>query len=64
MLFRSAGTLNKTKAGGYQTTKKGGSGLGLQSVSHLVKLHDGVFEASGKDNVFRVSFMLREQPQE
>lgn len=59
-----AGTLNKTKAGGYQTTKKGGSGLGLQSVAHLVKLHDGVFEASGKDNVFRVSFMLREQPQE
>ena len=57
------GALSKAKNGNYLTTKKHGKGLGLQSVSHLVKLHNGVFEVDAKDNVFRVSVMLREQPQ-
>ena len=57
------GALSKAKNGNYLTTKKNGKGLGLQSVSHLVKLHNGVFEVDAKDNIFRVCVMLREQPQ-
>jgi sensor histidine kinase regulating citrate/malate metabolism len=57
-----AGTLSKAKNGNYLTTKKNGKGMGLQSVAHLVKLHDGVFETDAKDNIFRVSVMLQEQP--
>lgn len=56
------GALSKSKNGIFVTTKKDGKGLGLQSVSHLVKLHNGVLEVDSKDNVFRVSVMLREQP--
>ena len=56
------GTLSKTKNGNYVTTKKDGNGLGLQSVSHLVKLHNGVWEVDSHGNIFRVSVMLREQP--
>ena len=58
------GTLSKTKNGNYVTTKKDGNGLGLQSVSHLVKLHNGVWEVDSHGNIFRVSVMLREQPRE
>jgi hypothetical protein len=54
------GALSKAKNGNYLTTKKNGKGLGLQSVAHLVKLHDGVLEVETTDNVFRVSVMLRE----
>lgn len=55
------GTLNKSKNGNYLSTKKNGKGLGLQSVSHLVKLHNGVIEIDTTDSVFRVSVMLQEQ---
>ena len=54
------GALSKAKNGNYLTTKKNGKGLGLQSVAHLVKFHDGVLEVETTDNVFRVSVMLRE----
>ena len=57
-----AGKLTKTKYGSFVTTKKNGKGLGLQSVAHLVKLHEGVFEIEDKDNVFRASVMLKELP--
>ena len=57
------GTLSKSKSGRYRTTKTDGTGLGLPSVAHLVRLHDGVFEADDRNNIFRVSVMLREQPQ-
>lgn len=56
------GTLNKTKSGIYLTTKESGNGLGLKSVSQLIKLHDGIFEVDVKDNVFRASVMLLEKP--
>jgi sensor histidine kinase YesM len=56
------GVLHKTKKGNFLTTKEDGTGLGLRSVSHLVKLHNGVFEVDTKDNIFRVSVMLRENP--
>ena len=59
-----AGKLTKTKHGSFVTTKKNGKGLGLQSVAHLVKLHEGVFEIEDKDNVFRASVMLKELPRD
>ena len=37
--------------------------MGLQSVSHLVKLHNGIMEVDTKDRIFRVSVMLRETTQ-
>ena len=57
------GPLNKEKNGTYRTTKKGGTGLGLRSVAHLAKLHNGVFEVDDKNNIFRVCVMLQEQPE-
>jgi nitrogen fixation/metabolism regulation signal transduction histidine kinase len=54
------GTLSKAKNGNYLTTKENGKGLGLQSVAHLVKLHNGIFEVDTTENIFRVSLMLRE----
>jgi hypothetical protein len=54
------GTLSKAKNGNYLTTKENGKGLGLQSVAHLVKLHNGIFEVETTENIFRVSLMLRE----
>lgn len=57
------GTLHKARNGNYRTTKKDGTGLGLQSVSHLVKLHNGIMEVDTKDHIFRVSVMLRETTQ-
>ena len=56
------GPLNQDKSGNYLSTKKNGKGLGLQSVSNLVKLHNGVFEVDAKENVFCVSLILKEQP--
>ena len=54
------GVLQQTRKGDFLTTKEDGTGLGLRSVSHLVKLHKGVLEVDTKDNIFRVSVMLRE----
>ena len=54
------GVLHQTRKGDFLTTKEDGTGLGLRSVSHLVKLHKGVLEVDTKDNIFRVSVMLRE----
>lgn len=56
-----SGTLKKTTAGEFLTTKKSGQGLGLGSVSHLVKYHNGVLEVDSTEDTFRVSVMLREQ---
>jgi sensor histidine kinase regulating citrate/malate metabolism len=56
-----SGTLRKTTAGEFLTTKKSGQGLGLGSVSHLVKYHNGVLEVDSTEDTFRVSVMLREQ---
>ena len=56
------GALHQTKNGNYLTTKENGNGLGLRSVSHLVKLHNGAFEVDTSDNIFRVSVMLKEEP--
>ena len=52
--------LRQTRKGDFLTTKEDGTGLGLRSVSHLVKLHQGILEVDTKDNIFRVSVMLRE----
>ena len=56
-----SGTLKKNAKGEYLSTKKGGQGLGLGSVSKLVNYHKGVFEVDSTENVFRVSVILQEQ---
>ncbi|MBQ1955703.1 MAG: GHKL domain-containing protein, partial [Clostridia bacterium] len=56
-----SGPLKKTLPGEFRSTKKHGEGLGLSSVSNLVKKHNGVITVDSKDNVFRVSVILREQ---
>ncbi len=42
----------------FLSTKKHGSGIGLESVKHIVARYHGFFRAEPKDNVFYVSFML------
>lgn len=59
-----SGPLKKTITGEFRSTKKNGEGLGLSSVSNLVKKHNGVITVDSKDNVFRVSVILREQNSE
>lgn len=50
--------IKKTLTGEFITTKKNGSGIGLQSVKNVVKKYNGVFTAEQKNNVFYTSFML------
>lgn len=50
--------IKKDSKGHFVSTKKGGSGLGLQSSEHIVNRYDGVFSAEKRDNMFFVSFML------
>ncbi len=57
-----SGTLKKSISGEYLSTKQRGHGLGMNSVAHLVRYHNGVFDVDSKDNIFRVSVMLQEQP--
>lgn len=54
------GNLNVSRNGHYHTTKENGEGLGLRSVAHMVKLHNGAIEVNTDDNVFSVSIMLKE----
>ena len=56
-----SGTLKKSITGEFRSTKKNGKGIGLNSVSHLVNTHHGVFEVDTNENIFRVSVMLQEQ---
>ena len=44
--------------GQFVTTKKGGSGIGIESVKHIVERYHGVFTAEKKGEIFCVSFML------
>ena len=55
-----AGTLIQDKAGNYLTTKEGGKGLGLRSVTHLVQTHGGEMALESENGLFRVSVMLPE----
>lgn len=50
--------IKKNRAGEFISTKKKGSGLGLQSVKHIVQKYNGVFTTEQKDNMFYASFML------
>lgn len=44
--------------GHFLSTKRKGSGIGIESVKNIVKRYDGVFTAEKKDEMFYVSFML------
>ena len=44
--------------GQFVTTKKSGSGIGIESVKHIVERYHGVFTAEKKGEMFCVSFML------
>lgn len=48
----------KNEKGQFLTTKKTGSGIGIESVKHLVARYNGTFTTEQKDNIFYVSFML------
>ncbi|MBQ8803953.1 MAG: sensor histidine kinase [Tyzzerella sp.] len=50
--------IKKTRNGEFLTTKPNGSGIGLQSVKHIVGRYNGVFSAEKKGEMFYVSFML------
>ena len=56
-----SGTLRKTKAGEYLTTKVHGQGLGLRSVSHIVQSHGGMMELETDGGIFKASVLLPEQ---
>lgn len=50
--------VRKNTKGQFLTTKKGGSGIGIESVKHIVERYHGVFTAEKKGEMFCVSFML------
>lgn len=50
--------VKRNQNGQFITTKKKGSGLGLESVKHIVERYNGVFNAEKKEDMFYVSFML------
>lgn len=50
--------IKKARNGEFLTTKPNGSGIGLQSVKHIVGRYNGVFSAEKKGEMFYVSFML------
>lgn len=53
------GKLKKNFDGVLLTTKKGGTGIGLESVKNIVKHYDGVFNYEVNNNMFCVSIMLK-----
>ncbi len=48
----------KNASGRYQTTKRGGQGLGLASVQNIAAQYEGIMEAGFKENIFTVSIMM------
>ena len=54
------GELRKNKSGEYLSTKAKGQGIGLNSVSGLVKARGGMMELSTDNGIFRVSILLPE----
>ena len=48
----------KDAKGNLMTTKRTGSGIGVESVKHIVSRYNGTFTTEQKDNMFYVSFML------
>ena len=52
------GRLKKSFDGGLLTTKKGGTGVGLESVKNIAKSYNGIFNYEVKGNKFCVSVML------
>ena len=48
----------KNKKGQYISTKSTGSGVGIESVKHIVSRYNGMFTTEYHDNMFYVSFML------
>jgi nitrogen-specific signal transduction histidine kinase len=54
------GELRKNKSGEYLSTKAKGQGIGLHSVSGLVKARGGMMEVSADNGIFRVSILLPE----
>lgn len=53
-----SGKIKKTLDGKLLTTKKDGTGIGLESVQNIVKNYNGVFKYEIKENKFCVSIML------
>ena len=51
-------SIQKNQKGQFLTTKKKGSGIGVESVKHIVERYNGVFTAKKKGEMFYVSFML------
>lgn len=51
--------VKQNKKGQFISTKKDGSGIGIESVKNIVERYDGVFTAEKKGNMFFVSFMLK-----
>ena len=58
------GELVKNKNGLYVSTKHSGNGIGLSSVSNIVKHNGGMMEISDSDNVFTVTVMLMQDQNE
>ena len=52
------GKLKKSFDGGLLTTKRGGTGVGLESVKNIAKNYNGLFNYEVKDGKFCVSVML------
>lgn len=52
------GKLKKSFDGSLLTTKKGGTGVGLESVKNIAKSYNGIFRYEVKENKFCVSVML------
>lgn len=50
--------IKQSTSGHFISTKKHGSGIGIESVKHIVARYHGFFRAEPKDNIFYVSFML------
>lgn len=50
--------LKQNSAGQFLSTKAHGSGIGMESVKHIVARYNGVFTTEAKDGMFFVSFML------
>ncbi|MBQ8559620.1 MAG: sensor histidine kinase [Tyzzerella sp.] len=51
-------TVKQNAKGQFVTTKKDGSGIGIESVKHIVERYHGVFTAEKKGEMFCASFML------
>lgn len=56
------GVLRRNKEGKILSTKPGNHGLGLDSVSQLVKANGGILELEENQGIFRASVLLMEQP--